>query len=534
MSKKKQKRAGAARDQAIVVHPPLTGDPQALHEFAEQNVATMVAEDSPSVMAPVTPAPVAPPPPATAHAPQPRGQRALGLDALRGLLLLAMTFAMTVPFGAFPLWMYHMQNPPPTGAFVAIPGLGWRELLFPGFLFTMSAAIPITNSLRLAKGMPYPGVVITALKRFGLLMIFAWIIGHVNPYWTEDYTKRGNLMAIAGFLLCWPIFTRKLESWNEKTYRAVRTAGWLAVAALLFAGPLLYGSHFSLERRDGIIAALAFCSLAATCIWLGSRTRPGIRLGIIAAIAAAKLGATHEGWVQDLWGATPAAWLYQSWYLELMIIVLGGTLAGDLLLQWMRPRPPSDRSTEWPAYRLVAIAALCTAFTPVLLVGLFNRNVSTTAALVIILAAAGAFLFLKPVAQRDRTLARLYGWAAFWLVLGMLLEPFEGGIKKVPQTLSYLSISTGWSISLLIIALITTDVLRKPARVAGPLVEVGQNPLMAYIVFMLFLNHIAYAIGIGGIGTDVWWQATIRGLIFTVAAAAVVIVATRNRLFWRA
>jgi predicted acyltransferase len=259
--KKKTSEAVATGEQAIIIHPPLTGDTRALE--VESNggpVTTIILNDTATVIQ-SEPEPRAVP--VAEVAPQPRGERALGLDAFRGALLLAMTFAMTIPFGAFPTWMYHMQNPPPTGDYAAIAGLTWRDMMFPGFLFTMSAAIPITNSLRLAKGMPYPAIIITAVKRTGLLMVFAWIIGHVNPYWTEDYTRRGNLIAIAGFLLCWPIFTRKLASWNDQKYRMVRRIGWIAVAAALFAGPLLYGKQFSLERRDGIIASLAICSLLA-------------------------------------------------------------------------------------------------------------------------------------------------------------------------------------------------------------------------------------------------------------------------------
>ena len=531
MSKKTGKQAAPAGEQVIVIHPPLTGDSRIDEQSSNGQVTTVILNETATVIAPE---PASPTQSVAEVAPQPRGERALGLDAFRGALLLAMTFAMTIPFGAFPDWMYHMQNPPPSGDYAAIAGLTWRDLMFPGFLFTMSAAIPITNSLRIAKGMPYPAVIFTALKRWGLLMVFALIIGHVNPYWTEDYTRRGNFMAIAGFLLCWPIFTRKVASWNEKAYRTVRMIGWVAVAALLFAGPLIYGKQFSLERHDGIIASLAFCSLLAVCIWLATRTRPLIRLGIIAVIAGAHIAATSPGWVQNLWGATPAQWLYQSWYLELMIIVLAGTIAGDQLLLWMKPRAVTDAAFNWPTARLVPIAALCASFTPIAVVGLFNRNVEMTAGIIIPLALAGAFLFIKPLTDRDRTLARLYMWGAFWIALGLVLEPAEGGIKKVPQTLSYLTLTAGLSTTLLIVALIMTDVFRSTRRVMRLIVDVGQNPLLAYIVFMLFLNHIAWATGVGRLGTEVWWQATLRGLVFTTLAAAIVILATRKKVFWRA
>src|SRR5437773_445166 len=117
-------------------------------------------------------------------------------------------------------------------------------------------AIPITNSLRLAKGMPYPGIIWTALKRFVLLSVYALIIGHVNPYWTRDYTKRGNLIAIAGFLVLWPIFMRKPERMSAQHFTRMRVFGWLGAAAILFALPITYGANFSLERVDGIIRAL--------------------------------------------------------------------------------------------------------------------------------------------------------------------------------------------------------------------------------------------------------------------------------------
>ena len=94
--------------------------------------------------------------------------------------------------------------------------------------------------------------------------------------------------------------------------------------------------------------------------------------------------------------------------------------------------------------------------------------------------------------------------------------------------------TTGISTSLLIVALVCTDLLDSTRRVLRPLVDVGQNPLIAYVVFMLFLNHIAYGIGIGGAFTQTWWQATIRGLVFTALAGAIVWMATRRRIFWRA
>ena len=51
--------------------------------------------------------------------------RALALDALRGLAILAMLLSGQMPFDshALPSWMYHAQEPPPTFQFQAnLPG----------------------------------------------------------------------------------------------------------------------------------------------------------------------------------------------------------------------------------------------------------------------------------------------------------------------------------------------------------------------------------------------------------------------------
>ena len=140
--------AATAAEKPIVVHPPLTGEseetfqapaapadaprggptrPEAIEPFdADGAVQSREAEARAE---------------AAGQAPK---DRAAGLDAFRGLFLLAMNFAFTIPFGVFAQWMYHVQFPSPSGEFAEIPGLGWRDLLFGGFLFAMAAALPVT------------------------------------------------------------------------------------------------------------------------------------------------------------------------------------------------------------------------------------------------------------------------------------------------------------------------------------------------------------------------------------------------------
>ena len=529
--------AGQEEQQAIVIHPPFTGDSE-----LSPPPATTVNGGAPLLRAPRAPgAPFdadGPVPDAGPGAPDPADrvvtERAAGLDAFRGIFLLAMNFAFTIPAGVFAGWMYHIQFPGGSPDFAEIAGIGWRDTLFGGFLFAMAAALPVTMGRRIEKGMAYPEVLWIALKRAFLLSVFALIIGHVNPYWTGDYTKTGNVMAIVGFIVCFWLFTRRKESWNESWFKWVRRAGWVAAAALLFLGPSIYGETFSIVRRDGIIASIAFCAIAGTAIWLFTRHNLIARLAVMGVALAFKLAAREPGWVQDFWGANPAPWLYESWYIELLLIVIPGTIAGDLLNRWMRPATRRDASLGWTRFRLALIAVAAIAFLPVVLVGTYTRDVQTATLVVIALALGGSLLCLPARTGRERALASLFWWGAFWMVLGMLLEPFEGGIKKVPQTLSYLIVSAGLSTMILLATVIVADAFGAGRRLLRPIVDVGQNPMLAYVVYMLFLNHLLYLVGVGGFMTGNATEATIRGFLLMTVVTAVVWAASRARLYWRA
>jgi predicted acyltransferase len=116
----------------------------------------------------------------------------------------------------------------------------------------------------------------------------------------------------------------------------------------------------------------------------------------------------------------------------------------------------------------------------------------------------------------------------------MLLEPFEGGIKKVPQTLSYLFVSAGFSGAILVVSVIVADAFGQGRRLLRPLVDVGQNPMLAYVLYMLFLNHLLYLLGVGDFLTGDAVQATLRGFLVAGVVAALVWAASRSRLYWRA
>lgn len=519
-------------ERAIVIHPPLSGEPHAIaHVIRENNVTTVILPEPAEVNATI-PSPAAD---AIAEvAPAPKTERASGLDAYRGFFLLLMTFAMTIPHreGLFPQWMYHMQTPPGTD-FIARAGLTWRDLLFPGFLFTMCTAIPITNALRLGKGMPYPAVLWTAVKRFALLYLFALIIGHALPYWTRDYTQRGNFVAIAGFLVCWPIFMRKPASWSEQRFDLVNKAGWALGAVFLFALPYAYGAQFDFARKDGIIHALAFVSLATTTLWLFTRNNPVARLGVLGLVIALTAASDAGAPGADLLQRIEVPWLFQAWMFELLIIGIPATIVGDMLFKWMRSSEQEAR-VSWPVWRLAALSAVCLAAVAAGVTGLYLRQVGATAIGLAALSGIGLVLVHGADSAREKILASVFRWSAVLLLAGALVDPLGGGIKKDPQTLSYLVFTAGVAMAILVALMIATDVLKLAKRATRLLVDVGQNPLLAYVTFTMFFNNIAWLVVFPRWQSSSAAEALLVSLVFTAAVAALVALTSRKRIFWRA
>ena len=523
-------------EEPIVIHGPLTGDPSMVERVDETpgNTVTVLDVVPAAIVVAQAEGPAVLPQRVNAT------ERVESVDAFRGVLLLLMNLAYTIPlWGPFAGWMYHQQVPPaPLGAntdfapYVDIAGVTWRDLLFPGFLFTMSAALPIVFGARLAKGMSYPHVTWLAIKRAAVLFTMALIVGHTNPYWTQDFTWLGNVMALLGFVTCFAFLVRPQSDWPPTHTRWFKRAAAVAVIAVLVALPTAYGQGFAVERRDGILAAIAFLTVVGFVIWLFTRSNLTARLGILAVLLAARLVSTQAQWLNDVWNATPARWLYEPWYLDLIVIVIAGTVIGDLLVRWTSA-PRSERGSS--RVRTAALVVLGFSVVPVLCVGLYERRYPTaTAAIIVAIAAGMLILGVRASTERDRITARMYAWAALWLILGTIVEPLEGGIKKDPQTLGYILLATGSAIATLASIHVMTTRVTSRRRLLGPLVAIGQNPLLAYVVFTLFVSHLLWLSGVGEAFTETWPQALARSVVLTAICGGIVWYATKKRLLWRA
>jgi predicted acyltransferase len=512
-----EQQTQSAEPVAIVIHPPVHGE-----------VGTDPLPEWPA------PTPLAAPPaPSTEPAPTPQkteSRRAHSLDALRGLFLISMTLGFSLRGSDYPLWMYHRQMPPPEFSVVPVAGLGWRDLAYGAFLFTMAAALPLTLSRKIAKGETEIAIMLGGIKRFAMLLFFALLVGHSNTYFT-GYTQTARALSLAGLLAMALVFTRRRPDWNEKTFSIVQGAGWVFAIAFLALSPLTYGKTFTPTRIDDVISGLAFAALAGIVVWYFTRENLTARLGVLAFAVALFLGSREDGWLQQWWYSSPAPWAFAPSRLGLLTIVIPGTIAGDAVLRWMRSTETTPLS--WGNGRMLTIAALAFAFAPIIVIGTYTRQVHITAQLCIGMAIGGALLTMKPATSVERSIRSLMLWGGVWIVLGILMEPFQGGIKKVPETLSYFFTIAGITTMLLVSLMVVVDGLGKQ-KWARTLIDVGHNPLLMYVVLSIGITAALEMIEpLRGVMRSTPALSFTRSAIETGLAVLIVRMASRRRVYWR-
>ena len=467
--------------------------------------------------------------------------RAAGLDALRGIAILAMLLSGQLPFGQYslPAWMYHAQVPPPDHVFNGkLPGITWVDLVFPFFLFALGAAIPLALTRRIERCEPNWKIAGFILERGILLAFFALYVQAIRPGTISEHpTAATQLIALLAFALLFPIFTRFPGAWPRYVRWGIRLAGWAGAIALLALLRYPGDERFSLTRSDIIIVVLANMAVFSSLCWWATRNNRLLRLGILGVLLAVRLSnmpTATPGWVHDLWTWSPAPWIYQLYYCQYLFIVIPGTIVGDMLLDWMKRDRTKDKS-NWSRSRYIGIAGLMLAFVVVLLVGLYARWLWPTTLVTFVLCGIGARLMQDPGDDTEQLLRSLFHWAIYWLVLGMFFEPYEGGMRKDRATMSYYFVTAGMAICVLVAFTILVDVMQR-RRWAALLIDNGQNPMIAYAginnLVLPLLALTSLETRLSSMVTSPW-TGFAKGLAITLLVGMAVSFCTRRRIFWR-
>ncbi|GMU88285.1 MAG: DUF5009 domain-containing protein [Chlorobiota bacterium] len=465
--------------------------------------------------------------------------RSYALDALRGFAILTMILSGRISWGNLPGWMYHAQLPPPDHKFdPMLPGITWVDLVFPFFLFAMGAAFPLALSKKIKNGKVSWDLILQILKRGVLLAFFAIVIQHLRPHvLSKSPDAVTYAIAILGFGLLFLIFWRFPASFSKTRIYALRGAGYVGIAAIMALVTYPDGSGFKLSRFDIIIAVLANVSVFGSLIWIFTRGNWLWRLGIMALIFAVRLATNSgEGFIKDLGTLQPSGWVFNVNFLKYLFVVIPGTIAGDIIVKMMNLNN-EDLKENFSNYSglSVLLAILMAGFTLVSLVTLYNRWVWEGFTVGLLMLAISWYILRDMNGNYFAILKQLFLWGAFWFVLGFLLEPFEGGIKKDHSTMSYYFLTSGLALFFIIFSSIIIDFFSKRAWM-GLLIDSGQNPMIAYAGGGNLITPILGLLGIEALMGEYFttpFLGFLKGLIVTLALAYIVKLFTKYKVFWR-
>lgn len=273
--------------------------------------------------------------------------RAHALDALRGYAIITMVLSAMEAFSVLPRWMYHAQVPPPDHVFdPTIYGITWVDIIFPFFLFSMGAAIPLSLGRQHAKGESIMKLTWKTVQRWVKLTFFAIFIIHAFPFmlgYEQEWMRYA--MPIFFFILLCLMFMPNPFGLSPYKTRAITWSAYLVAVGFMLLQPYAGGAPFRLTDSDCIMLILANVSLTGSIIYLLTIGHPLRRLALLPFLVALFMAAhTANSWPAQLIHTSWLPWLYLPAYQEYLLIIIPGTVAGEWIAQWLEKMKANDTS----------------------------------------------------------------------------------------------------------------------------------------------------------------------------------------------
>lgn len=273
--------------------------------------------------------------------------RAHALDALRGYAIITMVLSAMEAFSVLPRWMYHAQVPPPDHVFdPTIYGITWVDIIFPFFLFSMGAAIPLSLGRQHAKGESIMKLTWKTVQRWVKLTFFAIFIIHAFPFmlgYEQEWMRYA--MPIFFFILLCFMFMPNPFGLSPYKARAITWSAYLVAVGFMLLQPYAGGAPFRLTDSDCIMLILANVSLTGSIIYLLTIGHHLRRLALLPFLVALFMAAhTANSWPALLIHTSWLPWLYLPAYQEYLLIIIPGTVAGEWIAQWLEKMKANDTS----------------------------------------------------------------------------------------------------------------------------------------------------------------------------------------------
>lgn len=465
-------------------------------------------------------------------------KRVAAIDLLRALAIIGMVASGQMFWNTeLPAFMFHAQVPPPTFVFNPdVAGITWVDLVFPFFLFSMGASMPLALRRREQKGEGVREVTVSALHRFVWLASFAIVLGNTRMG-VLSATKPwvASLVTLGVWALFFAMFVR-VPNLDRRKNAILNWCGFALLVGVTMLYKPLFGVEVSLYRSDVIILILASMALFGTLLWWATRNSTLVRVAIIGGVALLKMASSVDGsWCQWLWQQTPAVWLFRFEFLKYLCLVLSGTMAGDVIYRALKTGVTSERASDRRSGWLTAtLVVLLVAIIVVTMWGLFVREVATTVAVTLVLCTVVGVVLANLRTTEQPLLKALFALGVVLFIIGLVAEPMEGGIKKDHATVSYFFV-TGGLASFVLTAALALEI-RFGVRLRA-LEACGANPMFAYTASGYLLTPIltltSLSVVIDRVANMGPWWAFGRGVLFALLVIAVTYPFTRKNYFWK-
>lgn len=454
-------------------------------------------------------------------------KRIVSIDLIRGLAIIGMILCANIGFNSgLPAWMFHAQTPPPTYAFNPnIAGLTWVDLVFPFFLFPMGAAFPLAMRKRIDRGQSKRSLALMLVKRWAILSVFALVLGNAYSIWSTNRSiYEIGVFQVAVWLGLFLSLVR-LDKIKQSLARTINISGIVLLAVL----GIIMHKHFDVaisKSSDVIIMILANVALFGGLIWIVTKDNIRLRWLIFLFIASIKAVSSYAPEaLKFIPNIDSISWLFKYDYLQYLLIAIPGSIVGDRILSYTKSdeKPPLGKN-DLVAAIVVILAVL------IQLWGLQTRQVLVDWMFTLIL----GFNFISITWKSKNIWVQTANIGFILLLIGIALDPVDGGITKDYCNLSYLFTTSG-------MACLTTAFLlflELKYEIKGKIIAgVGQNPMIAYTITTFLIGPILALTGLLGLldnlslGSPFW--GLFRGVSITILMVVLTFIFTKLKLFWR-
>jgi len=466
-------------------------------------------------------------------------KRALALDALRGIAIIGMILSGQMNLTHLPAWMAHAQVPPNSSFDPSIYGITWVDLVFPFFLFAMGAAFPFSLGSKLDKGENKYKLCWESFVRALQLVFFALFFQHMKPFViSSSMDLTSCFISLFAFGLMFLMFVNDIIPF----FRNFKYGTWgVKLTAFLIGFVLMYNleytgkktTEFDIYFSDIIIIVLANMAFFASVIYIFTYKKPYYPLLALPFVMAVFLASTNPGWVKSVYDFTPVPWAYTFYYLKYLFIVIPGSIGGEYLYEWINSEMDTVSEKNNNNAPLIAFTSLALVVTNVIF--LFSRQLELNVFVTLILLGSSYFILKSNTSSFGVFWNKLFTIGAYCLLLGLVLEAYEGGIRKDQSTYSYYFVTSGLAFFAILFLSVICDYF-KCIKSTKFLVLAGQNPMIAYVATALVIMPILTLSTLNNY-FDIFkvgpFMGFLQGAILTTVAILITMFFSKNKWFWR-